>query len=54
MMRMYFERARCEKSTTDELESLASRLSISESVEEVVHNIWKLYTINVHVPYTGR
>jgi len=53
-MRMYFERARCEKSTTDELESLASRLSISESVEEVVHNIWKLYTINVHVPYTGR
>jgi len=54
MMRMYFERARCEKSATDELESLASRLSISESVEEVVHNIWKLYTINVCVPNTGR
>ena len=35
MLKVYFNRTRCEKSTTDELETLASRLSISESVEEV-------------------
>ena len=37
MMKVYFERTRCEKSTADELETLASRLSISESVEEVLY-----------------
>ena len=36
MMKAYFERTRCEKCTADELETLASRLSISESVEEVL------------------
>lgn len=35
MLKVYFERTRCEKNTADELETLASRLSISESVEEV-------------------
>ena len=36
MMKAYFERTRCEKCTADELETLASKLSISESVEEVL------------------
>ena len=40
MMKVYFERTRCEKSTADELETLASRLSISESVEEVLYEIY--------------
>ena len=35
MLKVYFDRARCEKSTADELESLASQLSISESIEQV-------------------
>lgn len=35
MLKVYFERTTCEKSTADELETLAGRLSISESAEEV-------------------
>jgi len=46
MMRVYFDRARCEKSTTDELESLASRLSISESVQEVLYDSWELHSLS--------
>jgi len=36
MLKVYFERTRCEKGTADELETLASKLSISESVNEVL------------------
>ena len=35
MLKVYFDRTRCEKSTADELETLASQLNISESLEEV-------------------
>lgn len=39
MLKIYFERTRCEKGAADELETLASKLSISESVEEVLQEM---------------